>query len=546
MTQYKDFWPPGAFLKYLTSGMNLPRMLPVEIIGELEIHTLDLSGLKLNVSYNTPFIVPSRFSAHKIISAGSLEELLPQLHDRVRAARTSFVVLVVGGKIVDEIEIVQAFGKKSVALISRLTIEAVMNAPDRDRALIALAEPLMRYLGRHTLSPYRPGKPAHAGRFFGRVEALSQALSGGKMGGNFTIMGNRRIGKTSLLREIKARLLKDNARLKTADIYGNNFHSTHDVIKGMFEHLRPDLARRLDSEPQLLDNLPAHINQLPEKANEDVAVFIDELDHILEFDAKQGFKLLNLLRATFEHERCRIFFAGFRRVMEAKNHQDTPLYNFTQALPLTSLTKIETHEMIIGPFSLLGIEVSPGLPEAIMHETSGHPELVQMFCAKVVEYFGAHGKSPSPDALISSIVEDNVFRQTVYAAFLKNTNPIEQLSCYGLIARAVNRRESFDRFQFALQDIDEVLRSHGISLSLRQLNLLADNLLIGGVVGLVAGRNSRVYRFAVPRLGDYCIADDLNYNIRKTKEELDTAPGGVSIVMDPPEGFDNVTEPGTF
>lgn len=537
MTERKDFWPPGAFLKHLTGRLDLPRSRAIESRGDLEIQTLDLSGLKLNVGFFTPFIVPKRLSAHKRISLLQAEELLPQLHDRVREGTGTFVVLVVGGKIDEENEIVQSFGQKSVAVISHRTIEAVMGAPDQDRAWVALTQPLTQYLGRHALSPYRPGKPAHAGRFFGRVEALSRVTSGGKMGGNFTIMGNRRIGKTSLLREIKARLVRDNARLKTADIYGNNFHSSHEVVKEMLVHLRPDLARRLDAEPQLVDNLPAHISLLPEKQNEDVAVFIDELDHILEFDAKQDFKLLNLLRATFEHERCRVFFAGFRRVMDAKNRLDTPLYNFTQPVALTSLTKTETHEMIMGPFSRLGIDVSPGLPVAIMHETSGHPELVQMFCAKVVEHFDAHGQSPGVDELIASIVEDNVFRQTVYTAFLKNTNPIERLLCYGLIERASDGRESFESYQFTLRDIDEVMKAHGFPLRLDELDLLAENLRVGGVIGQVQGMR-RSFRFAVPRLAEYCIADDLDFTIRKMKEELDTTPGKITILMDAEEGFD--------
>jgi len=332
--QHKDFWPPGALIKHLTDKRDIPRRRPVELRGEYEIHALDISALKLNVGYFAPFIIPKRLSAHKTISAANLEDLLPDLHEQVRESREPFVVLVVGGMIENEAAIMQRFCNRSVAVISHHDIESIVNAPDQEAAWDALSNPLVRYLGRQALSPYRPGRPAFGGRFFGRLEALHRASAGGKLGGNFTIMGNRRIGKTSLLREIKARLLRDNARLKTADIYGNNFHSGYEVAKEMLEHLRPDLARRLPSEPHLIENLPAHISFIPEKQNEDVAVFIDELDHILEFDAREDYRLLNLLRATFEHERCRIFFAGFRRVMEAKNRLDTPLITSRKPFPL--------------------------------------------------------------------------------------------------------------------------------------------------------------------------------------------------------------------
>ncbi len=546
MDHSTDFWPPGAFIKHLASRLGITKRRTDASSEDWDIHTLDLSVLKLNVGFYTQFIVPHRFSAYKNIPASQVEPLLPRLHEHVRAANGSFVVVVVGGTIHDEAELIQPFGKRSIAIISRPSIEAVMNSTNNDRALNKLSEPLVRYLGRAMLSPYRPGKPAHAGRFFGRLEALTQATSGGKMGGNFTIMGNRRIGKTSLLREIKARLLRDNAKLKTADIYGNNFHSALEVVKEILVHLRPDLAKRLEIEPQLADNLPAHISFLPERQNEDVAVFIDELDHILEFDAKENYKLLNLLRATFEHERCRIFFAGFRRVMEAKNHLETPLYNFTQPLPLTSLTKTETHDMITAPFSRLGVPVSPGLPEAIMHETSGHPELVQMFCAKVVEYFEIHGHPPAAVEVIATIVEDNVFRQTVYLAFIKNTNPIEQLACFALMSKAAISSEDFSLFQFTMQDIDAVMKEHGMNLRLDELHLLTENLRIGGVIGQIQGVRSRAFRFAVPRLAEYCIADDLDFSILKTKEELATTPGVVTVLMDAEKGFDDLSESGTY
>jgi hypothetical protein len=535
LDESKDFWPPAAFIKHLSEKRDIPQHRAMANVGNFEVYSLDLTALKLNVNYFTPFIISTSLSgsAHKIVAAAQIEALLPELHEQVRrTTQAPFVVLVVGGKVEPESDdLIQRCRARSVAVLSRHSIKATFNAPDRDAAWSALALPLVKYLGGQQLSPYLPGRPAFGGRFFGRAEALSRAISG-KLGSNLTIMGNRRIGKTSLLREIKGRMGRDNARLRTADIYGNNFNSAHEVVKELLEHLRPELARKLSSEPDLVDNLPAHISFIPEKLNEDVAVFIDELDHILEFDAADNYRLINLLRATFEHERCRIFFAGFRRVIDAKSRLDTPLYNFTYPVSLTSLTRNETFEMIVGPLSRLGISLPPQLPEAIMRETSGHPELIQMFCAKVVAYYTSHGRGPNVNELIGEIVEDDVFRQTVYSTFLKNTNLPERLLSYGLIARASGSPGGVTPYVFSLKDCDAVMKEAGMELSLRDLDTLAENLRIGGVIGTIPGQ-ARRFKFAVPRLAEYCMAEDLEFAIRKTKEELATQPGPISLVIEP-------------
>jgi hypothetical protein len=539
--QAKDFWPPGAFLKHLTATRGILRHRPSEDQNEFEIHSLDLTPLKLNLGYFTPFAIARHLSGHKTVEDTELEQLLPSLHEQVRR-RQSPVVLVVGGRLSPECDrLASDYGAHLVAVLALTDIERIVNAPDQEAAWRAIAIALVKYLGAQRLSPYLWGRPAVGGRFFGRSEALTKAV-GGKPGANVTIIGNRRIGKTSLLREIKGRLLRDNARLRTAEIYGNHHESAFSVAKELLVQLRPDLERRLASEPELTDNLPAHITAIPDRSGDDVALFVDELDHILEFDARDNYRLLHMLRASFEHERCRVFLAGFRRVMDAKHRLDTPLYNFTQAIELTSLTRHETEDMIRGPLGRLGIDVPAYLPEAIMHETNGHPELVQLFCSKVVEYYVAHGAAPQAAELTNEVVDDDMFRQTVYTAFLKNLNPFERLLSLSLIARAGGTLGSVDDYHFGLRECDEVMSSAGARLSFPELDALAENLRVGGIISRMPGKERR-FKFAVPRLADYVLADDLEFAIRKTREDIATRPGPISLVMEPdPDTRDSVSD----
>ena len=528
----KEFWPPANFIKQLEDKYGIKREGSLTVEGAFEVQRMDLTSLQLNVSSSTPFVVDRRLSGHKSVSMELVMQRFSDLRKLLKESESPFVVLVVGGRLEGLSGEARRFGEQAVAVVDGSVIQAMAGAEEKKDALALLAGRLVWCLGRHALSPYVAGRIAIGGRFFGRVNILNRTVSG-KLGGNFTIVGNRRIGKTSLLKEIKRRLLRDNDKLHTADVYGNTCHSTYDVVKEILTHLRPDLARQLPDQRHLIQNLSAHISYLPEVQNQDVAVFIDEVDSILEFDEAQNYELLQLLRASFQHERCRVFFTGFRRVMEAIRNLGTPLYNFTHPIWLTGLSQSETRDMIIGPMSRLGIDVSADLPAAILQETGGHPELIQMFCSEVVNFYLANNRPPDVNEVLAVILENESFRTAVYGTFLKNTNPIEKILCYALFRRAVDEGVRVEGFEFTPRTCDELLKPLGLALNRNDLDVLLQNLRVGGMLADVKGAGGGRYRFAVPRLAQYCIANDLEWSIEKEQEELVTNPRPISLHMEP-------------
>jgi len=307
--------------------------------------------------------------------------------------------------------------------IDQSAINNILDTDDKKETLNRLAVSLVP-LGRDLLSPYIAGRIATGGRFFGR-EKMFNANVLGKFGGNFTFMGNRRIGKTSLLKEIKRRLLLNDERLRTAEVYGNNCHTTYDVVKIILDHIRPDLANRMAQDASIVDGLPNHLDTL----ENNIVIFVDELDSILEFDARQNYQLLNLLRAASESDRCRIFFAGFRQVMKAKKNLDTPLHNFTTFIKIDGLSREETNNMIVLPLGRLGIKLDATLPATIQRETGGHPELIQLFCRNIIDHFRQYNKPPTTNELLYLVSVDDNFRTIVYSTFLNNTNAHEKLLC---------------------------------------------------------------------------------------------------------------------
>src|SRR5260370_34297631 len=151
--------------------------------------------------------------------------------------------------------------------------------------------------------------------------------------------------------------------------------------------------------------------------------------------------------------------------MKAKKNLDTPLHNFTNFVRVSGLNREETNNMIVGPLSRLGIKIDPALPSAIQQETAGHPELFQLFCRNIVDYFREFNRPPTTNDLLYQVSIDDNFRTIVYSTFLKNTNAYEKLLSFCLFRRLASDGTNVDGFEFTPKDCDEALNTVGHSLT---------------------------------------------------------------------------------
>jgi len=370
------------------------------------------------------------------------------------------------------------------------------------------------------LCPYVSGRPAVGGRFFGRTN-LVRKLSAGS--GCFTIVGNRRIGKTSLLKQIREVLKLQNFR--TAEVYGANCWSTEDVVWTLLTGLDQfQKAEHVLSEPQRARHLATYVHNIPNHENRPVAVFVDELDHILEFDSKQKYAVMHLLRETFfGNEFCCIFLAGFRKTTQAMQSIDAAPFNFTKAIELPLFNREETYGMVIKPLTHLGIKIDSNsdLPEVIFRESGGHPELIQIQCTELIQFVEKHKKIPSGDELLSHVINTPEFKQKVHGTFLANTNDFEELVCY-LLIDDVERADHPSDYEFGHEDVYRVLRKVDIRNSNSDISGLISNLKSSGIITQVTGRTEK-YRFSAPQLVNYCVGINLKFSIENALERANSS-----------------------
>jgi len=487
---------------------------------DFDAHYLDLTPLKIRSGYFTPFLTIRR--SYGDLSSDQYRSIIDKTADFfAHQTNSNFVVLLAGGEITQrDDELITHAATKNVAVLDRRAMNAITTAPKGRAKERALGTALAEALGCLKLSPYVIGKHAVGSRFFGRRSQLSRLMPG-RQGGGCTIVGNRRIGKTSLLKEIQRRMIHDDPSTLVADIYGGaKYQNCYEVLSAIIKELQPQARLHQDRDPSLIRNFRTQIHSLVERENRTVAVFIDELDGLLTFDSENHYELLDILRHAFDHERCHIMFAGFRITMEAKANRLCPLHNFGRLVVLGPLSRDETVEMITRPMENLGIDLSDtDLTEAIYRETAGQPELIQFYGSEIIQYYVETGRAPDSTTLLTRIVEDRGFEQAIFGSFLQNSTARERLACYLLIANADSSSYPLESYEFGISTLDKLLKTHNLSLDENDLYSLISNLFVGGITTQVQGRMHE-YRFSVPQFARYCLNLDLTFLTDKALQEV--------------------------
>lgn len=485
-----------------------------------EIHAFNLTKLKLDVGVFTPFFFPKSLSGYDFVSNDTLLDLIPVAKAYVNRQNRKFGVLVLNSNVRNLDEIAEEFTSAKIALLTKKDQEELLKVNRADLIYNKLGLVLTNYLGRDLLNPYIPGRPAIGGRFFARSNLTKEILN---TKNHYTIVGNRRIGKTSLLSEVSTRLKKED-RYRIIELYGGKWTSIEDVMYELYIELdmhkqANDLeeARLLNLSSKMVIDFPRHIYNEIKKENRPIAFFIDEFDHVVEIDEKKGHKLIHIFREmTIKagiRENCRFFFAGFRKTKKAKESITHPLHNFGKYLPLEPFSRSETYDMISTPLTRLGIQIADDISETIYNQTGGLPELIQIYCAEILSFFNEKNRTPSSQELLKEVADSAEFKHKIHSSFLANANHHEQLLCYLLIQKA-NEDARIDHFEFNIEDVEKLLTSKSVYLDLGVLNALIDNLKDSAIIENAAGTRER-YKFIVPQLANYITNLNLEFEINK-------------------------------
>ncbi len=250
-------------------------------------------------------------------------------------------------------------------------------------------------------NPYIAGPPVTGHLFVGREDILTQLeelwLRPGQVE-SVVLYGHRRMGKTSILRNLPGRLTPT-THIINFNIQTLGTLNTAQLILALAQTLYDDLPAHIHiPEPQATDfptpepDFRRWLKKLETHRRPDdrFIIAIDEFELI-----EQGIKDGRLSQSLIGHWRgilndfpWIIFaFAGLHTLQEMTQDYWNPLFGSVRKIPLTFLTQPAATRLITNPSEDFPIDYDPDAIDRIYHLTHGQPYLTQLICQNLITRF---------------------------------------------------------------------------------------------------------------------------------------------------------------
>jgi hypothetical protein len=490
-SSWRKDMPP--LLHFLEQKLNYRVRSHEEVLG-YDLYLVDLSAWKLRFTSATPVLWLKSADLSAFDNPRQVaESVVEVLRVRNLLERQTIVLL-------DRAE----GGLRNVLQVSMLPV-LVLDALDTQaivesrRSTGELLDRLCIQLSPALLSPYEISKPVTGSRFFGRESDLRRILYGGDS--NYAVMGIRRIGKSSLLREVERRLQEQaqemaHETLSPEDAARRIFYkdcssitSSAALLHAIVSYYHPQELARLNNR-QFPLFFPDFVRRMAKRYGGQLVFLLDEFDALLraEFGNEE---FLDQLRASSNEGHCRFVFAGFRDLLNETSSMRSPFFNFAKPVRLKEFGREDATMLILQPLENLRIRLErrDEIVERIYTETSGQPNLIQYYCTYLVDNLDSTNRRVVVPEDVAGVPEDENFRAFLVNTFVDNTDHLEKALVFSLILFDPIGEKLFD-----LEMIEHALRKQGLDTRFLQLERACRNLELTGILD----KTGRHYRFAIP------------------------------------------------
>ena len=254
-----------------------------------------------------------------------------------------------------------------------------------------------------TVSPFTVTGPASDDMFFGREAELRDILENVEVS-SYVVIGGRRIGKTSTL-----------GRLHRVRLPAAGFRTLyHDCSTTPAYDVFLATAIR-DWRPDPPADVPATFGDLLQSPPSDkpLVLILDEADKLVPADRANNWRLFNALRALANSGRAQVVLSGERTLRDALRDPKSPLFNFANEMLLGPLDYRAVEELVTRPMKQLEIELvdEKVIVDRIWAFTSGHPNVVQRLCRRLIERLNELGTRRITLDDVDAVIEDPGFQR---------------------------------------------------------------------------------------------------------------------------------------
>lgn len=271
-------------------------------------------------------------------------------------------------------------------------------------------------------NPFKYGVEVTGGDFVDREKELAEMRREVLSGKSIILYSPRRLGKSSLLKELFKRL-KGEAILVYVKLYGveskqvfagkiaesvvTSAYTKVDRIKEalrLLKELKPNLILTPDGEVKLeisrriatrgIEEVLDFPERMAEKRGMRIVVAFDEFQEISLLD---GAELEKLMKAKFEeHKHAAYVFAGSRRHLlhQIFADENRPLFKFAKPMELGNIPKEKFSKFISRKFRGTGGSIAGEVISRVLEFTDGHPYFTQQLCHELW-YLAKRVRDPS-------------------------------------------------------------------------------------------------------------------------------------------------------
>jgi predicted AAA+ superfamily ATPase len=256
--------------------------------------------------------------------------------------------------------------------------------------------------------------------FFGREEIFREIVEHIDSA-SYAVIGGRRIGKTSTL-----------SKLHSLHLPAVGFRTLyHDCAT---THTYKDFlnASIRDWQPEPPKNTPATFGDLLQLSSEDkpIVLLLDEADKLIPADRVSDWPLFRTLRALGNSGQAQVVLSGERTLRDALRDPKSPLFNFANEILLGPLDYRAVEELVTRPMKQLEIELEDEkvLVDQIWNFTSGHPNVVQRLCRRLIEHLNEQDTRRITINDVDTVIEDPGFqRDDFLSTYLERATPLEKI-----------------------------------------------------------------------------------------------------------------------
>ena len=271
-----------------------------------------------------------------------------------------------------------------------------------------------------SISPFVVNGPTPDNVFVGREHELRD-IAERAVTASFALVGGRRIGKTSLLGRLhRVRLPAVGCRTLYHDC------STTPTYESFFT------ADIRDWRPKAPLDSPATLKELIRfpPSDKPLVLLLDEADKLIPADRANEWKVFNTLRDLANSGRAQIVLSGERTLREALQDPVSPLFNFANEILLGPLGFRAVEALVTRPMKQLALELvdEKEVVGRIWAFTSGHPNVVQRLCRRLIERLNAQGTRRITLDDVSAVIEDPKFQEVDFLqTYWEAASPLEKI-----------------------------------------------------------------------------------------------------------------------